>query len=78
MDLYEAKDLAQVVENVLNLKRIRGFGFEKAKVGGNVGIINPHSTSDQTTSAKSTSAFVATQQTAVNNENDVKRTGTGN
>ena len=31
VDLYEAKDLAQVIENIINLKRITGHGFAKVK-----------------------------------------------
>jgi len=76
VDLFEGKDLAQVVLNVLSLKRTLGMGYTKqTKSSGTA--ISPFSTSDQTTAAKDQSSFVSREQTVADSDSDLKRTGPG-
>jgi len=72
VDLFEGKNLAQVVENIRTLKRITGHGFQKQ-------IANPTATvpltSDQTTDSKSQEQLISRNPQQLKSENDVKRTG---
>jgi len=74
VDLFEGKDLPQVARNILTLKRITGKGFQKQnpKISGNLANT---SGVDQTTEAKDQTSFVSRDPTAMNTENDIKRTG---
>jgi len=76
VDLFEGKNMGQVVQNIIALKRARGMGFNKST--------SPNSAkpaqvevyqSDQTTQLKSQEQLISRDPTVLKNENEVKRTG---
>jgi len=75
VDLYEKKNLGQVVQNLITLKRIKGFGFEKVDASQGGPSSAPGNGRDQTTEAKSQRAFVSSDPQSMATENDLKRTG---
>jgi len=76
VDLFEGKNLGQVVQNIIALKRARGHGFNKVDPKMNSPTLKLDK-DDQTTDAKSQKNFVSNSPTVVKNENELSRTGQG-
>jgi len=74
VDLFEGKDLNQVAQNVLTLKRLAGHGFKKDK--SNAPMVHLNTTSDQSTESKAQSDFVTRDPKVFTNDSDVSRVGT--
>jgi len=72
VDLYEGKNLAQVVQNVIALKRAQGHGFNK---GSKPQVEIKMNKDDQTTESKSQKNMIGREPKNVNSENEVSRTG---
>jgi len=81
VDLFEGKNLAQVAQNVIALKRARGLGFNKSSSktsSSSMETSSSVSTSvDQTTESKSQDAFIAREPQVVISDSEVSRTGPG-
>jgi len=79
VDLFEGKNLGQVVLNLMTLKRSQGAGFEKQTPlsGGQqtASASTVTESKDQTTDAKTQSELISRDPTKLTTENDVKRTG---
>jgi len=76
VDLFEEKNLGQVILNILTLKKERGFGFSKGVTSSQSGPRNVLSSSrDQTTEAKSQEEFISRSPTEFSSENEVSRAG---
>eukprot|EP01114_Cavostelium_apophysatum_P003229 TRINITY_DN13011_c0_g1_i1.p1 TRINITY_DN13011_c0_g1~~TRINITY_DN13011_c0_g1_i1.p1 ORF type:complete len:252 (+),score=71.74 TRINITY_DN13011_c0_g1_i1:95-850(+) len=78
VDLFEGKNLGQVVQNIIALKRARGHGFNKVvnknEAPAQVDVMG---TNDQTTDAKSQKNLISRDPKAMHNENELSRTGQG-
>jgi hypothetical protein len=72
VDLYEAKNINQVVQNIMALKRSQGYGFEKQKDAPSAAPL-VRGTADQTTQEKKQADFISRQETNLGIEHDVKR-----
>jgi len=76
VDLFEGKNLGQVVQNIIALKRAKGFGFEK-KSPQMISTSTVTSAKDQSTDAKGQESFVSREPTQVTSESEVSRVGPG-
>jgi len=75
VDLFEEKNLGQVVLNILTLKKERGFGF-KSSNSSSSGLDSSYvSSRDQSTEAKSQEEFISRTPLVIQSENEVSRTG---
>jgi len=73
VDLYEGKNLGQVVECLISLKRMKGGGYNKqAKTSTYTVNIT---TKDQTTSSKSQEELISREPRQMDSSTEVKRTG---
>jgi len=77
VDLFEGKNLGQVILNVLTLKKEKGYGFKSTGSSG-PGAPAPSgkfSSRDQSTEAKSQEEFISRNPTEMASANEVSRTG---
>ena len=72
IDLFEGKNLGQVVLNVLSIKRLKGFGFEKQTSSDPAPKLADVNTRDDSTEKTSNDFF---HKAPVAIEAEVKRTG---
>jgi len=77
VDLFEAKNLNQVVQNILALKRARGMGFNKVSNKSDAKDMVEVYAEDQTTQAKSQKNIIGKDPKVIQNENEISRTGPG-
>jgi len=73
IDLYEGKNLGQVVLNILSLKRLKGFGFDKQSISDAPKPLKDFTSQENTTDQKSTRDYVQKDPAAV--KLDVQRIG---
>jgi len=79
VDLYEGKNLAQVVQNILTLKRRHGGGFQQLNKATaftpTVEGLEKRPSSDQTTSSKDQTHFLSRDPTKFESEEEISRVG---
>jgi len=78
VDLYEEKNIAQVVLNILTLKKENNYGFSKSSgITQLTQIPGYKNTKDQTTEARSQEDFLSRTPVELKSENDLSRIGPG-
>ncbi|PRP85563.1 hypothetical protein PROFUN_06795 [Planoprotostelium fungivorum] len=81
VDLFEGKNMSQVVQNIVSLKRATGHGFDKQKDvasdNAKLNLLSPTASTnhDQTTDAKAGSQLNSSEEQKFGSKQDVKRTG---